>query len=84
MIDEEVVRLIRSAQKTSKSILKSKMKYLHRMAEELLKYETIDEQDIKKILDGKVIRRRNSKKQNSNRGKSKSKTTSNSKPVKSS
>ena len=84
MIDEEVVRLIRSAQKTAKSILKSKIKYLHRMAEELLKYETIDEQDIKKILDGKAIIRRSSKKQNSNRRKSQSKTTSNSKPVKSS
>ena len=84
MIDEEVVRLIRSAQKTAKSILKSKIKYLHRMAEELLRYETINEKDIKKILDGKVIIRRSSKKQNLNRRKSQSKTTSNSKPVKSS
>jgi cell division protease FtsH len=70
MIDEEVVRIIRKAQKTAKLILKEKVNILHRMAKELLKYETIDERDIKKILDGKTIVRRNNKKPTQTRKKS--------------
>ena len=70
MIDEEVVRIIRKAQRTAKLILKEKVNILHRMAEELLKYETIDKRDIKKILDGKTIVRRNNKKSTQTRKKS--------------
>ena len=70
IIDEEVVRIIRKAERTAKLILKENVKILHRMAEELLKYETIDEKDIKKILDGKIIVRRNNKKQKRSRKKS--------------
>jgi cell division protease FtsH len=69
MIDEEVVRIIRKAQRTAKLILKEKVNILHRMAEELLKYETIDKRDIEKILDGKKIVRRNNKKSTQTRKK---------------
>ncbi|MEE9190273.1 MAG: cell division protein FtsH, partial [Candidatus Neomarinimicrobiota bacterium] len=57
MIDEEVVMIIRKAQKTAQTILNSEINVLHRMAEELLNYETIDKVDIKKILSGKKINR---------------------------
>ncbi len=79
MIDEEVVRIIRKAQKTAKLILKEKVNILHRMAKELLKYETIDERDIKKILDGKTIVRRNNKKPTQTRKKSHIKSSTKSK-----
>ncbi|NOZ73802.1 MAG: ATP-dependent metallopeptidase FtsH/Yme1/Tma family protein [FCB group bacterium] len=57
MIDEEVVRIVRKAQKRAVSLLKDNLTILHRMAEELLKYETIDGADIQKILGGKKLRR---------------------------
>ncbi|MCS5639932.1 MAG: cell division protein FtsH, partial [Candidatus Marinimicrobia bacterium] len=69
MIDEEVVRIIRKAQRTAKLILKEKVNILHRIAEELLKYETIGKRDIEKILDGKKIVRRNNKKSTQTRKK---------------
>ncbi len=55
MIDVEITRIIKQARDTAESIIKEDTKILHRMAEELLKYETIDEQDIKKIMSGKKI-----------------------------
>ncbi|MFQ6614209.1 MAG: ATP-dependent zinc metalloprotease FtsH [Fidelibacterota bacterium] len=57
MIDEEVVRIVRKAQKQAISLLKDNITILHRMAEELLKYETIDGKDIQKILSGKKLHR---------------------------
>jgi len=57
------------------SIIKHKIKYLHRMAEELLKHETIDDKDIKKILEGKTVIRRSPKKQGSRRKKTHKKTS---------
>lgn len=59
MIDEEVVRIVRKAQKAAKGFLKENELVLHRIAKELLEHETIDEKDLIRILDGKkVIRRR--------------------------
>ncbi len=57
MIDEEVVRIVRKARKRAVSILEENKAILHRIAEELLKYETINGEDIQKILGGKKIRR---------------------------
>ena len=60
MIDEEVVKIIRAAQKKAHEVLDGHEKILHLIAEELIKHETIDDDDIKRILSGKkVIRRRN-------------------------
>lgn len=60
MIDEEIAKLIRIAQKRAHELLDKHEKILHLFAEELIKYETIDDDDIKRILLGKkVIRRRN-------------------------
>jgi len=54
-IDHEVVSIIKNAQDTSHKILKENIDLLHLMAEQLLEHETIDEQDIKLLIDGKKI-----------------------------
>ncbi len=53
VIDEEVRRLIDSNYNRAKDILTSNMDKLHKMAEALVKYETIDETQIKDIMEGR-------------------------------
>ena len=55
LIDDEVVKIVRKAQRKAKSILKSKVKYLHQIAEALLKYETINGDDLLNIMNGNTI-----------------------------
>ena len=85
MIDEEVSKIIRNAQRISENILNDNKDLLHNMAKSLLKFETIDAKDIKKIFDGKkIIRRSNRKNLDNGRTKLKSKTSrEKSKPLKS-
>jgi cell division protease FtsH len=52
-IDEEVRRLIDSNYLRAKTLLESHLERLHRMAEALIKYETIDEGQIKDIMEGR-------------------------------
>ncbi|HKQ81091.1 MAG TPA: ATP-dependent zinc metalloprotease FtsH [Steroidobacteraceae bacterium] len=52
-IDEEVRRLIDSNYQRAKGILETNMDKLHKMAEALIKYETIDETQIKDIMGGR-------------------------------
>src|SRR5690348_5142548 len=52
-IDEEVRRLIDSNYTRAVSILSTHHDKLHKMAEALIKYETIDEQQIKDIMEGR-------------------------------
>jgi cell division protease FtsH len=52
-IDEEVRSLIDSCYENAKSILQQHERELHRMAAALIKYETIDESQIKDIMDGR-------------------------------
>ena len=52
-IDEEVRRLIDSNYQRAKDILESHLDKLHKMAEALIKYETIDEGQIKDIMEGR-------------------------------
>ena len=54
-IDNEVVRIIKNAQKDSHQILEEKIDLLHLMASELLEHETIDEKDIKLLVKGKKL-----------------------------
>lgn len=61
MIDEEVVRFVRHAQKRAENLLSDNLKTLHNMAKVLLQFETIDADDIQKIIAGKKITRRSSK-----------------------
>ena len=62
MIDEEISRIVREAQRISEKVLKDNQDLLHSMAKALLKHETIDSKDISKLLDGKkIIRRVNGK-----------------------
>ena len=52
-IDEEVRRLIDENYHRAKDILESNLDKLHKMAEALIKYETIDENQIKDIMQGR-------------------------------
>ena len=63
-IDEEVARIIREAEKEAMKLLKDNEKKLHRVAKELLKYETIDGNDLDKIMAGIRLRRRRPKSAN--------------------
>ena len=78
MIDEEIAKIIRNAQKKSEEILNENQELLHSMAKSLLKHETIDAKDIQKLLDGKkIIRRKPSiKSSKSSNGKVKPASTS--------
>ena len=53
VIDEEVRRLIDSNYQRAKSILDANLDKLHKMAEALMKYETIDESQLKDIMQGR-------------------------------
>mgnify|MGYP001317920461 FL=1 len=57
MIDEEVSRIVRDAQRLADEILRKEIDILHHLAKELLKYETIDSKDLKVILQGKSLTR---------------------------
>ena len=58
LIDKEVVKIIRKAEKSADNILRKNEKILHAMANALLKHETIDHNDVQKLIDGKILRRR--------------------------
>ena len=58
MIDEEVSRIVREAQRASEEILRKDIDLLHRIAKELLKYETVDSKDLEKILKGQRLTRK--------------------------
>tara|TARA_B100000809_G_scaffold264328_1_gene319866 strand:- start:558 stop:2477 length:1920 start_codon:yes stop_codon:yes gene_type:complete len=53
VIDEEVRQLIDSCYKEAKKILEKNLKTLHAMADALIKYETLDEAQIKDIMEGR-------------------------------
>jgi len=53
VIDEEVRQVIDSNYKRAKGILEAHLNELHKMAEALMRYETIDEGQIKDIMAGK-------------------------------
>ena len=57
MIDEEISRIVRDSQRLADEILRKDIEILHRMAKELLKYETIDSKDLDKILKGEKLKR---------------------------
>ena len=57
MIDEEVVKIVRKAQQKAKRILKTKVKYLHGIAQALLEHETINGDEVLNIMKGKPIAR---------------------------
>jgi cell division protease FtsH len=52
-IDEEVRRVIESNYTRAKGILEGNLEKLHTMADALIKYETIDEEQLKDIMAGK-------------------------------
>ena len=67
MIDEEISKIIRNAQRVSEHILNDNEDLLHSMAKSLLAHETLDSKDIDKLLNGKkIIRRKSNRKKLSN------------------
>lgn len=75
MIDEEVSRIVRNAQRCAEEILKKEVELLHRLAQELLKYETLNAKDLEKILAGKkLIRRMTGRSNNKKRASSRRRT----------
>ncbi len=72
MIDEEISRIVRDSQRLADEILRKNIEILQRIAKELLKYETIDSDDLKLILKGQKLTRplnenKRSRKSNPNR-----------------
>mgnify|MGYP001344277612 CR=1 FL=1 len=57
MIDEEVSRIVRDSQRLADEILRKDIDVLHQLAKELLKYETIDSNDLNKIIKGEKLTR---------------------------
>ena len=55
-IDEEVRRVIDNNFQRARQIVTSSLDKLHSMAEALMKYETIDEEQLKDIMDGRTPR----------------------------
>jgi cell division protease FtsH len=55
-IDEEVRRLIDTNYRNARHILESNLENLHKMAGALIKYETIDEHQIRDIMEGREPR----------------------------
>ena len=53
VIDEEVRQLIDGCYKEAKKILEKNLKTLHAMADALIKYEKLDETQIKDIMEGR-------------------------------
>ena len=58
-IDHEIVSIIKNAQKVSRKILKDNIDLLNLMAQQLLEHETIDENDIKLLVAGKKLSKKN-------------------------
>ncbi len=69
MIDEEISKIIRNAQRVSETILDENEDLLHSMAKSLLVHETINAKDIDNLLNGKKIIRRKAKTNKSRNGK---------------
>ena len=78
-IDDEVRAIITSCYEKAGSILAANMDKLHNMADALLKYETIDQEQISDIMAGAVPRDKSD--DNDQSPKTKSKVSSSSKPV---
>ena len=78
-IDDEVRAIITSCYEKAGSILATNMDKLHNMADALLKYETIDQEQISDIMAGAVPRDKSD--DNDQSPKTKSKVSSSSKPV---
>lgn len=56
LIDQEIRKLVNDNYERAKNILEDSMEFLHNMAAALMKYETIDEQQIKDIMAGREPR----------------------------
>ena len=56
-IDEEVRKLVVDANKRAHELLESNREALVRLAEALLEYETLDQEDITALIEGRELKR---------------------------
>ena len=54
-LDSEVYTFIQKAYQKAQAIIKEKLSFLHTMAEALLKFETIDSEEVNMIMEGKKL-----------------------------
>ncbi|EKM82685.1 hypothetical protein AGABI1DRAFT_104584 [Agaricus bisporus var. burnettii JB137-S8] len=55
-IEEEIALLIRGGESRATNILNSKMEELHRLAHALVEYETLNAEEVRKVIKGESIR----------------------------
>ncbi|KAL1717527.1 P-loop containing nucleoside triphosphate hydrolase protein [Schizophyllum commune] len=55
-IDEEVTRIIKESESRATEVLTTRLEELHRLAESLVEYETLDGDEVKKVIKGEPIR----------------------------
>ncbi|MBL7046757.1 MAG: ATP-dependent zinc metalloprotease FtsH [Candidatus Marinimicrobia bacterium] len=58
VIDEEISKIVRNAEAKAKDLLQGHVEKLHDLASVLLEYETIDGEDLKKVLSGEKLKKR--------------------------
>ncbi|MBS0502240.1 MAG: ATP-dependent zinc metalloprotease FtsH [Proteobacteria bacterium] len=61
LIDQEIRRLIEEAESTARKVLTDNLHELHRLAEALLEYETVNGEEAKRVIAGDDIGREDSK-----------------------
>ncbi|THU91162.1 ATP-dependent metallopeptidase Hfl [Dendrothele bispora CBS 962.96] len=55
-IEEEVTKIIKASEARATALLKSKMDELHRLAHALVEHETLDKDEVEKVIKGEPIR----------------------------
>jgi len=57
-IDSEIKRLLQDSYERARVILKTNTKELKSLADALIKYETLDAEEVKEVLEGRLPERR--------------------------
>jgi ATP-dependent metalloprotease len=55
-IEDEVLKFVKNGELRVTNLLKSKEQELHRLAQALVEYETLDAEEVKKVIKGEKIR----------------------------
>ena len=55
LIDDEVENLIKEAAERARIVIKANLKYLEALKDKLIEKETVDAEDVEKVLDGSIM-----------------------------
>ncbi|KAF6765201.1 ATP-dependent peptidase [Ephemerocybe angulata] len=55
-IEDEIARIVREGEERATALLRAKMDELHRLAQALVEHETLDSDEVKKVIKGETIR----------------------------